>query len=282
MKKHILFLFCILVGLVLLAGCPRELWDFSETRTMPIGTVIIGIAGEPSDTPYIEIIYSKADDDNPGHNRTASRMVSPPYIFQNDRVYMTYEYREFENKVGNRFHTKKLLRSFEEGGAEYFRIINHSPDKQVEFFLAGYLVEDIHGRFIPDIWYRNAPVYYLLQPERKPSENFYYLPAEIVVYFEGDRIGDLTVTDAWSIEEVTALYRAEYARSNEIRLTVWGIFRLIDVVDGLIESDWERGRGAVLYGFIKPGEELQGNENIWLLGTYPFTFSEIFEREPYR
>lgn len=107
-----------------------------ETRTKIIGTNIIGIAGEPGE-PYIEIIYSVADDDNPGENKTESIMVSPPYIFQNDKVVVKYDYIVEGDSSGPHEFREKIIREFEEGGSEYLRIINHSPDKTVELFLAG-------------------------------------------------------------------------------------------------------------------------------------------------
>jgi len=237
---------------------------------MPIHTNLIGIAGPPGE-PYIEIIYSAADPDNPGYNVTRRRMVSPPHIFRNGRVYMTYRYAE--TNVGSVFsygpssYTKTLLRDFEKGGAEYFRIINHSPDKHIEFFFAGAetLLENRYP--LPSIWHRRAPVYFLLYPDRKPPHNVNFHGT--FFRFEGSYIGELTVTEPWSIDKVMALYRAEHDRSCEVELMVGGSGRRVkDAVELL---------GQIFYGSIGPGEELHGNEHIWLLATPNWMFVDRFE-----
>jgi len=248
-----------------------------ENRTGLIGTNIIGIVGESSDVPYIEIQYSIADENNHGKNITAAEWISPPYVFKNENVYMTYEYFEDKDHQGPLSYVKTLLRDFEEGGAEYLRIINHSQDKPVEFFFAG-TQEGLTNNgdlLIPSVWYKNAPIYYLLFPNRKPYQNIIF--GGIIFYFEGDRIGDLIVTEAWSIEEVHALYCAEYARSNEIMLIVDSDYRMIDLVEGKI-SGWNQYQGNIFHGVIEPGKELLGNEKIWLLATPGAMFFEVFER----
>jgi len=278
MEKHTIYFFCISVCTLLLLGCIFGNYQYGvlyrETRTGLISTNIIGIVGEAAGEPYIEIIYSMADEENPGYNKTISIMVSPPYIFQNDKVYMTYEYRELGDRSGAREYVNWLLRNFEEGGAEYLRIINHSPDKQVEFFFADVNTEVLTNgsQEIPLIRHRNAPIYFLLYPERKPSHNVSF-PNGSVIYFENDRIGDLTVTEAWSVKDIVSLYRAEYARSNEIMLTYVG-FRIIDLVEGKVVG-WEIHLGRILYGIIEPGKELRGNEKIWLLATPDMRSGEL-------
>jgi len=279
MKKFITFIFCVLLSLILIS-CFREEkeWSqYSEIRTMPVESKILGIAGEPSAEPYIEIIFSVADEERPGYNKTASIMVSPPYIFRNDRVYMTYEHSVYCDYRGRpQLYVKTLLRDFEEGGAEYLKIINHSPDKQVEFFISGVPVISYSPNYsdilIPAIRYRNASVYFLLYPERKPAHNVF--SDGLLIYFEGDRIGDLTVTEAWTVDEIAALYRAEHSYSDEVQLLLWGTDRLMDMIDGNF-GDWQRGKGAVLYGIIEPGEDLRGNENIWLLALPVMFYTEF-------
>jgi hypothetical protein len=271
MKKQIQYLFCALVCMVLLSSCGNYGVGvgFRETRIRLIGTNIIGIVGEASATPYIEIQFSMADEEKPGYNKTVSIMVSPPFVFYNDRVYMTYEYLEIVDSLGRRLgYEERLLRGFEEGEAEYLKIINHSPNKQIEFFFAGAQADEINGwRNPPDVRFRNAPVYFLLFPEKKPAHNFYF--PGLTIYFEGDRIGDLVVTGAWSIEDVIALYRAEYNRSNEIQLTAIYGHRLIDYIKGTTTNvgNWDRYVGIIFYGVIEPGGELRGNNKTWLLAT---------------
>ena len=172
MKNCITNLVLLLVICYLMLGCVFGNTNYgplySEIRTGLSGTNIIGIAGEHSDDPYIEIIYSVADLANEGKNKTESIKVSPPYVFKNNSVYITYDYVEYgvtaPQKGKPEQYSKFLRRNFEEGGAEYLRIINHSPVHDVEFFVSGH-----KGRSIaPEIWYRNAPIYYLLYLEQKP------------------------------------------------------------------------------------------------------------------
>ena len=222
---------------------------YQENRTGLIGTNIIGIIGEPSDEPYIEIIYSVADEENFGSNKVENIMVSPPYIFQNENVYITYEYLEHGDSTGADRYSCHLIRDFEESGAEYLRIINHSTDKEIEYFIAGAEGKFNGKKTSPSIIYKNAHICYLLYPDS----------------FEGNRIGDITVTEAWSIDDIMNLYRAEYTRSNEIILKVdWSSARIIDLVEGYSKEGW---LGNISYGVIEPETELQGNEKIWLLTT---------------
>jgi len=178
---------------------------------------------------------------------------------------MTYLYEEWDNPVGHDDFTKWLRRNFAEGGAEYFRVINHSPDKVVEFFLVDTFT-DLSGAFffgaasIPNIWHRNAPVYFLLHPDRKPDRNITAFGN--VIIFEGNRIGDLTVTDPWSIEKVANLYRAEFNRCAKVQL----MFRNGRIVE-LVEDSRGTFFGRTFFCSIEPGGELRGNENLWLLGT---------------
>jgi len=237
-------------------------------------TNIIGIVGEASEEPYIEIQYSIADEENPGNNKTASIMVSPPCVFQNDKVYITYEYIVIRDNghPTKRWYREDLLRDFNEGGAEYLRIINHSDDKPVEFFLAGSMPPNANPNdkylSLPSVHYKKAPIYFLLFPEYKFTKNGYTTDRrEDFYYFEGDRCGDLILTSAWTANEVAALYREEYARSNDIRLVLdYEDWRIIDLINGKI-AGWESFKGNIFYGTIKPKDEFKGNEKIWILST---------------
>lgn len=274
MRKLIGF-FYVLFCMTLLSGCYYLWTSFTEPRTDIIGTNIIGIVGEASDEPYIEIQYSVADTEKTGFNKTISEMISLPYIFQNESVLMTFEYSEIsDNSDGLSSYEKRLLRDFDNGGAEYLRIINHSPDKTVEFFIAGAYTEEKDGGrhvsprtspineeyiYLPEVWYGNTPIYFLLYPERKPpNANF------------------TAVTKAWSVEEVVKLYRAEYARSEETQLTLYrnDYYRIIDLVEGRGWADYLRD--SIFYGKIEPNKEFQGNDRLWLLSTRSM-FSELLE-----
>jgi hypothetical protein len=277
-KRLSVYLFLGVFSAVILTGCPLVGNHFAETRTKLFKTNIIGISGEPSGEPYIEIQYSVADDSNPGYNKTETIMVSPPYIFQNDSVYIKYDYEEWKSSDGDGFRVE-LRHNYEEGGAEYLRIINHSADKQVEFFFAGAQdLPETSAEFwksdslefpysIPSVRYEKAPIYYLLYPERKPQydiENF---------HFVGNTCGNLEVTEPWTVAEITALFRAEYSRSPTIRLIVdldWGAdWRMIDLIKGNGKDDYCKSKD--FYGVIEPGDQFVGNEKIWLLAT-PWMF----------
>jgi len=250
MKKSFLSITFLLVICSLLTGCFGNYWTASRvigTDTGLLGTNIIGIAGESADEPYIEIIYSVADDENPGFNKTASIMVSPPYIFQNGKVYVTYEIMENYDSAGplkNQDFWFNLIREFEEGGAEYLRIINHSSDKTVEFFITDVLrFIDDNSLWQPEIEYNNVPVYYLLFPEKNPS-------------------GDFVTEKTWNVDEVAALFKAEYSKSDNVKL----LYRN-DRLTELIEKKYSKFQDRVFYGTICPEESLYGNEKIWLMAT---------------
>jgi hypothetical protein len=283
----------VLNCLILFSGCPFEYppnYHFIETRTVLYKTNIIGISGPSGGGgKYIEIRYSAADDEIPGRNNTKSIMVSPPYIFQNDRVYIRYNLYEFRQADGTVISYKEnLCHDYEEGGAEYLQIINHSSDKTIEFFFAGgqdmpdtleayktmFPLTFEHTYSLPSVRYKKAPVQYLLFPNRKPRYNFIYETDSYM--YEGNFCGDITIIEPWTVDAVNELYRAEYNRSAEIILFVYndtgGYYkpkRMIDMVRG---SDNECA-GKVFWGTIKPGETLEGSDQIWLLAT-PFMFQD--------
>jgi hypothetical protein len=157
------------------SSCYRARVEASITCSKLYKTNVIGIAGEPSETPYVEITYS-ADDGN-GKNVTQNMMVSPPYIFGDKKVNVIYDSIVWADKGGIFGYDLRLKRSYEEGGADYFRIVNHSADKPIEFFLAG--AQDVNESddklgdrmILPEVYYRHAPIYYLLYPDKKYHKN---------------------------------------------------------------------------------------------------------------
>jgi len=264
-KKYLFTIFITIICLLLLTNCFNlASWvdsRYVETRVGLLGTNIIGIAGEVAEEPYIEIKYSVADDENPGHNKITSIWVSPPYIFQNDLVNITYEVWESFDSSETLGYENHLQRGFEEGDAEYLRIINHSQDKPVEFFIADVLRPCRNGYLLhPEIMYNKVPVYYLLFPEKNPSWN----------YDSSEQI----MPDVWSADEVAALYKAEYSRSNEVQLLLKSS-RLIDWIEENNPISYNAFLGGIFYGTINPDETLQGNEKIWLIATQ-FIFEPIF------
>jgi len=110
------------------------------TKSMKMKYNIVGIAGEASDTPYIEVQYVK--DDGYGQNVTEKKMVSPPFVFGGHLVNIRYD--SIVGYYGNRAesYSLKLRNDYNVNGADYLRIINHSEDKAIEYFIAG--TQDVH------------------------------------------------------------------------------------------------------------------------------------------
>jgi hypothetical protein len=264
----------------------------SEQKSKLYKTNLVGISGAPSPEPYVEIIYSTDDGQGQGTNRTESLMVSPPYVFQNSNVNIIYDSTIYTQKKHDVSYRLTLKRSYEEGGADYFRIVNHSTDKTVEFFLAG--AQDVkeadsknengvaEAKILPSVYYRNAPIYYLLYPDKKHHRNLTI--HGVVFYFEGNRCGDLELTSAWSVDDVMQLYRAEYRRSPDTLLSV-------DVIEAqsrgrmtskpVYKHDYRMENGT-FYGVIPPEGQFRGDENFWFwLPATPWMFNEHFEEKVY-
>jgi hypothetical protein len=279
MKRIWRYSICLLACITFFLGCPLEYppsYHFVETRAVLYKTNIIGITGPVArqGEEYIEISYSAADDTRPGCNKTESIMVSLPYIFQNNRVYIQYDFyedRKADEVIG---YKEILLHDYGKEGAEYLRIINHSSSETVEYFFAGSqdmpdtieAYETISPRFsfehtysVPSVRYKKAPMQYLLFPDRKPNYNFIY-GAEYYTY-EDNSCGEITLAIPWTVDMVNELYHAEYNRSAEIRLSVNyddrkydEPRRMIDMIEGYGVSDYEKSfAGKVFWGAIKPG-----------------------------
>jgi hypothetical protein len=284
-KQYVALPFMLLLAAAAASCIPGTRWDvhLSVEKTKPYKTNLVGIAGPPSSEPYVEIIYSADDGQGQGKNKTESLMVSPPYIFENSRVNVTYDSTVYGRKKHDEYYALTLKRSYEEGGADYFRIVNHSTDKTVEFFLAG--AQDvatseengkIYAEVLPSVLYRYAPIYYLLYPDKKYHQNV--IGWENVYYFEGSRCGDLALTSAWSVDEVMQLYRAEYRQSADTILyeTIPMAAANIRMTD---KSEYKWGYRK-FYGAIPPGEEFKGNEAFWMPAT-PFMFETLLKQEDY-
>jgi hypothetical protein len=190
---------------------------------------------------------------------------------------MTYECGESYDKAGVYAYYEKLLHDYEEGGAEYFRIINHSADKEVEFFVAG--AEDYEWSILPSVRYQKAPIYYLLYPEHKCPYNFEDY------YGEGNRCGELILTESWTVDAVASLYRAEYSHSDTTKLYIWNLqnneydnYSMADYTNGVVPYR-EEYRDSIFYGVIKSGKQLAGNNKLWLLSTRAGVFRDYLVRE---
>jgi len=105
-------------------------------------------------------------------------MVSPPFVFGGHLVNIRYDsivgYMG-DNAISYRL---KLLRDHDVNGSEYLRIINHSEDRTIEYFIAGSQDVQVHkgecgldfAGVVPNVCYQKAPIYYLLFPEKNILE----------------------------------------------------------------------------------------------------------------
>ncbi|MDR0746129.1 MAG: hypothetical protein LBF17_06520, partial [Mediterranea sp.] len=245
---------------------------------------IVGISGPQSVTPYIELRYCKVDEQ--GENVMVSEMVSSPFLMGGHEVNILCDsVIEIIGHSNNRSKSKAtgkyrliLRHQYEETGAEYLRIINHSTDKSIEFFIAGAQEMKTNGSgcngwgvidVMPTIYYKHAPVYYLLFPERKYTQNLQgnSFDCSETFYFEGNRCGDLELDQAWSVEEVMALYRAEYNNSLDVMLYIDIHFDDLGRLNKAIDSGNPHVKYKRFYGVIMPGEKLKGGADTPLLAT---------------
>jgi hypothetical protein len=122
---------------------------------------------------------------------------------------------------------------------------------------------------MPTIYYKHAPVYYLLFPERKYTQNLQgnSFDCNEVFYFEGNRCGDLEMDQKWSVEEVMALYRAEYNNSSDVMLYIDNHFDDFGRLSKVLHSGNSYAKYKRFYGVIMPGEELKGSVDTPLLAT---------------
>jgi hypothetical protein len=278
-------LYFISVLLFCLSSCQH--WEdekFVATVPKKCNYNVIGISGPSSEEPYVEIQYNK-DDDN-GNNVRVSERVSPPFLFGGQKVNIlcdsilyisgTVSYRKY------RINGYELVvhHSYEETDGEYLRIVNHSTDKIVEFFIAGTREMETEGKgcrgipvikTMPAVYYKHAPIYYLLFPDKKYKQNVQGNSSDCndIFYFEGNRCVDLIVERPWSVDEVMNLYRSEYRNSPDIKLDIevssdyWG--RMTEVVRWM--HQYQDMPFKSFYGTILPGEVLRGNISLPLLAT---------------
>lgn len=218
-------------------------------------------------------------------------MVSPPYWFGGEFVNITYD--SITSCMGYDPVSYMLLlkRDFTDTGAEYLQIINHSENNPVEYFIAGTQDVETHDKqwcsgmytvkCSPSVYYENAPIYYLIKPEVKYTKNLSRnsFDCRDILYFEGNRCGDLILDKAWDINDIAKLYKAEYNRSKDTILYVdehsrTGYGRMIEAINS---TKWRDLRlyNSKFYGIIPPKGKLIGDERIWILATEYF-FEEYF------
>lgn len=277
--KIFIFLFSVCT---LCYSCEDPVEDkLVETKNMKYKYNIVGIAGEYSDVPYIEIRYTK--DNGSAQNIEVKEMVSPPFVFGGHKINIRYD--SIVSYMGNKAVSYKLELKHDYGsnGSEYLRIINHSDDKQIEFFIAG--TQDMKTykdgcrgldaiETIPNVYYKNAPIYYLLFPEKKHTHNLvkHSQDCEDIFYFEGDRCGDFTLISAWNVNDVAKLYKAESKLSKDTILYIDPRYsNAYGRMSKALSSKDPYISGKTFYGIIRPKEELKGNDKIWLLAT-PWMF----------
>ena len=149
---------------------------------------------------------------------------------------------------------------YSENSSHYMQIINHGSKSIEYFIVGNHDIKmydldklyagayteagDTHKTpptsittdLLPEVFFQGTPVKYLLFPNLKPSKNLYKVYKDAIysknnteyygfngidtLFFENNRCGDIIVNNAWSIEEVIALYRAEYRNSIDTVLTI--------------------------------------------------------------
>ncbi|MDR1882650.1 MAG: hypothetical protein LBR26_07690 [Prevotella sp.] len=278
MKTHAVLFYFLFPAL--LASCIEHPVEYKIVATISkvYKTNILGIAGQASEEPYVEIIYSVANGTD--KNVTKHIMVAPPYIFENENVNIVCDSAVDMQDDRILTHYLILKHDYEEGGAEYFRIINHSTDKPIEFFIAGCQdIKTIPGtvdevEILPSIYYRKAPVYYLLFPDKKYRRNL--KNGADIFYFEANRCGDIELTSAWSVDEVMELYRAEYRLSTDtiLHVDLWGGLNSGRMAKPA-EHSKPRLENRTFYGVIPPKSQFKGDEKFWLLAT-PWIFQDEY------
>src|SRR5574344_154661 len=276
--------------LLILIACLTSCQDWADERfaatiAKECNYNVIGISGAPSENPYVEIQYNK--DDGNGNNILVSEMVSPPFLFGGHKVNILCDSILYvsgtttnRNKYRVNGYGLVIQHSYGEADSEYLRIINHSTDKTIEYFIAGSREMETSDKdkgcnglplikTMPAVYYKHAPIYYLLFPNKKYTQNVQGNAADCNdhFYFEGNRCGDLILEKPWSVDEVMNLYRSEYRNSPDIRLDIevyWGdLGRMTQIINsGKPYIQFKR-----FYGTIMPGEELRGNNSLPLLAT---------------
>jgi hypothetical protein len=284
--KYFKGLHSIFVLLLCLSSCQDWAGEkYMATVAKECNYNVIGISGPPSEKPYVEIQYNK--DDGNGNNVLVSEMVSPPFLFGGhkvnilcDSIISIWGHSNNHSKYKVDGYALVIQHSYGETDSEYLRIINHSANKTIEFFIAGSRDMETSDKdrgcnglplikTMPAVYYRHAPIYYLLFPDKKYTQNVQGDASNCndIFYFEGNKCGDLVLEKPWSVDEVMNLYRSEYRNSPDIRLDVevnWGdLGRMTEIVNsGKPYIQFKR-----FYGTIMPGEELRGNNSLPLLAT---------------
>jgi hypothetical protein len=272
----------------------------------------IGLVGDSSDSAYIEVYYSEANQNK--SNVTTHKWIKLPAIIGGQETVVTFD--SIIKRVTGTGKTRiepvgrEAKINYSDSRSHYMKIINHGI-KPVEFFIVGnhpiktYDLNRIYaGPFIekgdnhiappttitsdllPEVFYKGAPIKYLLFPEMKPKTNLFKINKDGVyskdgkeyygysgidtLFFENNRIGDLIVNNAWSVSQVVDLYRAEYKGSNDTILTIAYCDTKEDIQKYRIYIGAEKYYSEIktnplkpfYYGIIPAGGTIQSSEQI--------------------
>lgn len=159
----------------------------------------IGLVGESTDSAYIEVFYSEANQYN--SNVITHKWIKLPAIIGGQETFVTFD--SIVKKITGTGKTRiesvgrEAKINYSDNQTHYMKIINHGT-KPVEFFIVGnhplktYDLNKVYaGPFIekgdnhvvppitittdllPEVFYKGTPVKYLLFPEIKPKTNMY-------------------------------------------------------------------------------------------------------------
>lgn len=148
--------------------------------------------------------------------------------------------------------------NYSENGSHYLKIVNNGR-YPVEYFIVGnhpikqYDLSSVWAGaasgsatapvtqvvdLLPEVFYKGGPVKYLLFPDKKPTQDMYkmntegtagndprklptyYYKSTDTIVFKGSYNGKNLVSTPWSVNQVMALFRAEYRQSNDTILTI--------------------------------------------------------------
>lgn len=186
----------------------------------------------------MELYYTKLD--NNGNNIVFHEWITPPYEFGNHEVNVDVQ-KTYPTHHSNTFRYL-IYKKYGIAENSFVKIINHST-KPIEYFIAGtqnLVYGDCDGlekslsdgcdcnlRIVhsPRPIFNNAPIYYLLHPDRKVNvSNLQVLRYEVDnkyscyetgISFINNKVGNVTVNIPYTLSEVTKLYRNEYAGSKD-------------------------------------------------------------------
>jgi len=275
----------------------------------------IGLLSDSNAPDTVDVYYSEASGET---NVIKHIKVVPPAIVGGQSVNVTYD--SIGNKMIEPFHTyirskgRRARIDYSKGGSDYMEIVNNG-NSDIEYFIVGnqpikeydlrnlYAGADGHAAptniitdLMPEVFYKKAPVKYLLFPDLKPKEDkyivnidglvgkgnktYYMYKSTDTVFLKGNQCGEQSVNSAWSIKDVMKLFRAEYNMSNDTILTI------AYPVDGYLAKDIRISLGSVKYyegfkkktiipqyhGFIVGHSTLESSERIPFIThvTYPY------------